>query len=288
MAICLKDNDFGINNEFPLCLNRHKKHGNKVSHFHEFVEMVIIYHGTAVHYSDKAESTLKPGDVFIIPKGTIHGYKKSSNLSLINIMYDPARLWLPESDLRKLPGYHALFLMGADSTNDIKHMHLKQNNFDTITRTIERIELEINAGEPGFKTMALAYLNRLIVQLARFYDTEMAGKSPNERLHMRIATAISYIENNIERTVPISELLKLTNLSESSLLRAFKEAVGMGPLEYHIHQKIRRSCRLLRRSDLMITEIAFSVGFNDANYFTRQFRKRMGMSPKEYRLIPSF
>jgi AraC-like DNA-binding protein len=54
-------------------------------------------------------------------------------------------------------------------------------------------------------------------------------------------------------------------------------------VEYHIRLKIRRACRLLKQTDLNITEIAFRSGFEDSNYFARQFRKIMGVSPSLYR-----
>jgi AraC family L-rhamnose operon transcriptional activator RhaR/AraC family L-rhamnose operon regulatory protein RhaS len=47
--------------------------------------------------------------------------------------------------------------------------------------------------------------------------------------------------------------------------------------------RIERSCRLLRTTDLPVTRIALDAGFSDPNYFSRQFRKVMGISPSEYR-----
>jgi AraC-like DNA-binding protein len=49
-------------------------------------------------------------------------------------------------------------------------------------------------------------------------------------------------------------------------------------------QRINRACSLLRHTDKQITEIAFEVGFNDSNYFTRQFRKTTGLAPRDYRM----
>jgi len=72
-------------------------------------------------------------------------------------------------------------------------------------------------------------------------------------------------------------------MSESSLLSTFKEATGQSPIDYLIHLRIQRAAELLCRSVQSISEIAFAVGFEDSNYFSRQFRQTMHTSPREYR-----
>jgi|SaaInlStandDraft_1057018.scaffolds.fasta_scaffold14297_2 AraC-like DNA-binding protein len=285
MALHFRDEDFGIRDEFPLGIVRHLDHRDKELHTHDFAELVIVFHGSTVHFTTEQESPLKPGDVFFVPKGAQHGYRHSNNLTLVNVMYDPDRLRLPDSDLRSLPGYHAFFLLGHKFQKDMKPLHLPQPKLDEIARIIESIEDEIRHSSPGYMAMALAQLSQLIVSLSRTYSSELTP--PQEGSELRIADAMAYVETHLDQEVSIPKLMKLTNLSESSLLRAFKKTVQMGPLEFHLHQRIRRSCRLLRKSDLSVTEIGFRVGFNDSNYFSRQFKKRMNMTPTEYRKILS-
>ncbi len=276
--------EFGLSDEFPLGIVRHQQHPDKEIHTHDFAELVIVYHGTTTHVTPGNQVRLKPGDLLVVPKGASHGYRESHNLTLVNVMYDPDRLHLPESDLRRLPGYHVLFLMGGRPGCEICPMHLEQSRLDVIARIVERIEREISGGAPGYMAMALAHLSQLIVQLSRYCS---AAETADGRPHQRIAAAISHIENNIERDINLTELTELTHLSASSLLRAFKAAVGMPPMEYHLHQRIRRSCRYLRTTDFSVTQIAYRVGFHDGSYFSRQFKKRMQMTPTQYRDIPA-
>ena len=68
-----------------------------------------------------------------------------------------------------------------------------------------------------------------------------------------------------------------------NLNRHFQNATGLSPVEFHIQRRIVKACRLIRSSNLTIGEIAEITGFDDGNYFSRQFRKVMGMSPLQYR-----
>ena len=79
------------------------------------------------------------------------------------------------------------------------------------------------------------------------------------------------------------DLISLTGLSASTLNRAFRRAVGLPPLAYHRRLRMRRAADLLRTTDLSVTDIADRTGFDDANYFARQFRRVMGSSPSAYR-----
>lgn len=91
------------------------------------------------------------------------------------------------------------------------------------------------------------------------------------------------IELHIFSNLSINELAKLCNLSVSSFKRKFKEEFNDSPINYFITSKLKRAKDLLMISTMSINEIAYEIGFNDPLYFTRQFKKRIGSSPSDYR-----
>jgi len=82
----------------------------------------------------------------------------------------------------------------------------------------------------------------------------------------------------------VNELAKLCNMSLSSFKRAFKNSFNDSPNNYMNTKKINKAMELLQVSDLNISDIAYEIGFNDPLYFTRLFKKRIGLSPSEFRL----
>ena len=72
-------------------------------------------------------------------------------------------------------------------------------------------------------------------------------------------------------------------MSASTLNRYFKKATGLSPVEYQIHKRIELACMLMRTTDLSMMLISDRTGFSDSNYFTRTFRKVMGVTPSRYR-----
>jgi AraC-like DNA-binding protein len=64
--------------------------------------------------------------------------------------------------------------------------------------------------------------------------------------------------------------------------RAFHETFGLTFQDYLLRYRILEACRLLRHPDANVTKVAYSVGFNDASYFSRAFRRFIGTSPSAY------
>lgn len=82
----------------------------------------------------------------------------------------------------------------------------------------------------------------------------------------------------------LSWLAKQCNVSDSHLSTTFRKETGMTVTEYINRTRVRQSLILLNSTALSIGEIASRCGFDDANYYSRIFRKLEGKSPKEYRM----
>lgn len=91
------------------------------------------------------------------------------------------------------------------------------------------------------------------------------------------------IESHLYSNLTIEELAKLSNLSLSSFKRSFKKEYDDSPKNYLVTKKIGKAKELLRLSKMPISEIAYEVGFNDPLYFSRIFKKKIGVTPTTFR-----
>ena len=94
---------------------------------------------------------------------------------------------------------------------------------------------------------------------------------------------MTYIQKNYSTPLNVEDICKHLGCSGSYFSHAFKRGAGLGFREYLINIRIENAKRLLTLSELNVTEIAFSVGFSDSNYFTSLFKKKSGISPLAYR-----
>ena len=103
---------------------------------------------------------------------------------------------------------------------------------------------------------------------------------PKAELAQRARTMI---EENYTAKFSLEELAKKLFVSESYLLRTFREIYGLTPLRFHNEVRCERAKTLLQRNEMSVTEIAFFVGYTTPSHFTNVFRKLNGISPTQYR-----
>lgn len=88
-----------------------------------------------------------------------------------------------------------------------------------------------------------------------------------------------YNDSHLHERIALETLAEIAQLSVYHFARAFRESVGMPPHAYIVRRRIERAQRLLRSTDLSLSEIALKVGFTDQSHFSRHFRRLTGMSP---------
>jgi len=98
-----------------------------------------------------------------------------------------------------------------------------------------------------------------------------------------IDDVIHFMHENIEHKLTLADIAIQAGLSTSHLSLLFHKKTYYSPLQYLNHLRIQKACQLLDFTDMKINQISPKVGFEDALYFTRIFKKNMGLSPSEYR-----
>ena len=94
--------------------------------------------------------------------------------------------------------------------------------------------------------------------------------------------AINYIERHFHEHLSASEIANLCGMSRFRFSRLFHAAYGVTFQDYLLRCRIKEACRLLRQPNVSMTEVGFAVGFNDASYFARIFKRYMSLLPSEY------
>lgn len=100
---------------------------------------------------------------------------------------------------------------------------------------------------------------------------------------MQIAHCMAHMERNYNEPLAIGELARMANMSERGFYRVFQEATGTTPNQYLTNLRIATASELLSKSEQSITDIAYECGFQDSSYMAKQFKKHMGVTPREFR-----
>lgn len=98
-----------------------------------------------------------------------------------------------------------------------------------------------------------------------------------------IKTALTYISDNYQNKIYISDLAKQVNLNGQYFCRLFKKAIGRSPMAYINEYRIKQAKRLLENTDIAVTEVCLECGFNNLGNFMQEFRRATGTTPLQYR-----
>lgn len=126
--------------------------------------------------------------------------------------------------------------------------------------------------------------HRLLQQ--KYYQSIMAEADNAEinQMHDKFLTnIIEAVETQIaEQHFSVHELSHMTGMSLTVLYKKLKAVTGMTVNEFVKSVQMNKAARLLRTTDLTISEISYKVGFEDRKYFSKEFKKRFGKTPSEY------
>lgn len=122
---------------------------------------------------------------------------------------------------------------------------------------------------------ASAQLVTLLESIRRF-EINQSGEDISNR-------AKNYMNQNYSEGISVKEIAEHCNVSEPHLYRLFRESLHTTPNEYLLGIKLSGACRLLCNTDLSINEVAMDCGFTSQSYFADCFRRKIGLTPLQYR-----
>jgi AraC family transcriptional regulator len=153
-----------------------------------------------------------------------------------------------------------------------------------VPKYINKILSVYENGEPACEPIISCHIQRLLSELIMItsknsYNTHNEEPSPSME-------AINYIESNFSNRLTLEEISEKVSMSAYYFSRVFKKETGYTPYEYILSVRINQSKNLLKCTRMSVKEIGYKVGFNSESNFVHTFRKRTGMTPNDFRVMP--
>jgi len=259
-------------------------HHDRDMHGHACWELVIVIKGSAQHVTPLGTYPVGAGDVFILKPGQEHGYARGVNFYIVNIKIMPELFAAWAGHLRKLPGYH---LLCEEPTAPRKAhtlrapLQLSAAQLEETMVLCNRISHEGTARVPGYQAMITALTLELMVALCRYCKLPAVKKSSPLG---RMAGVLAFISDHYHEGLTLPQLMQVAGMTRTKFIGEFQRATGFTPIDYVIRLRVAQAAVLLKETaKLGVTEAAFRVGFENSAYFTRQFTRIMGMTPRAFR-----
>lgn len=247
-------------------------------HRHDAWELYYVVHG---HGNRMAGGTLQPfaaGDVVLIPPSMIHRWEYAPGSAdkdgCVRYLMVAFSYSLVERCMEVFPELRNRLVsivfpvdalkFGPDSSRVIRRTLLRMNDMDDLGRLCEMF--------------------RLLPFIFTSSDHTFAGKPMRiERDVRRMQQISTYVMAHYVHAISLDEIAAEVNMNRSAFCSYFKRCKGMTFSQFVTQYRLNTACELLKHSQKRISEICYTVGFNDLPHFVRVFTNAMGMSPSKYR-----
>ncbi len=173
----------------------------------------------------------------------------------------------------------------GDNTNyfpleERKIVHINSRHSDN--RMMVLFNLLFRVLERNYTIGNFIYISQVLsLILSEIYFREKVDESSVQDRH--VTMVIRYMYQHLRESLTLEEISEEVQLSKSYLNAVFKAQTGKSPVEFFIHLKMQEACKLLKSTDYYIYEVSSELGYTDQYYFSRIFKKVVGVSPKDYK-----
>ncbi len=253
-------------------------------HWHLDFEIATAECSTLDYQVGEHHITLEAGDSIFVNGNMIHGIKQiSGNIPdpMPNIVFSGTIVAAETSAI------YQKYIQPLVQCDALPFIVFRYNNdsHKEINRLIKNIYKYMNEKTPCYELAVQRNLGHIFEYISCNFS--ILPKVQATRIEMnnqiRLQKMLSYIYENYADSVTLEDISKSANISRSEAGRCFRKYMGCSPIDALIGYRLQTARQLLGEKTLSLQEISFACGFNSVNYFSRQFRKRYGYSPRKKR-----
>jgi len=250
-------------------------------HLHDRCEIVYVHGGCGTFFIDDTLYEKKPGDLFLIPGGTIHRAFPDAADPIVStaVFFAPAFVEPAVPDGSYTP------LGCFDQARRARRCRLVPPDplRAQIEALLDEMHEELTGARPGCREAVRLALCRLLLLLNRHLLPERDGAPGSGVGPVWLRQALRAIDEKPEEAGSLSALAGQAGVSAAHFARVFKRYTGMSVTDFVNIKRIMKAKDLLRETDAGVGEVAERCGFDSLPHFHRVFKALTGMTPGAWR-----
>jgi AraC family transcriptional regulator len=247
--------------------------------------LFTVIRGHEMHEVGRARFAVTPYRYLILNEATRHAHRIEDDTEVISLRFRP--------DL----GTDVRTAFGASHEQQLERPDFRLESFRFFERTypqdprlshligLLRAFIWTGVGQDALEQAMQPVLEHLLT-LHRHLEPEIerlpaAKRSTREELFRRLHTARDFIEASFLEPLDLTGIADVVNMSPHHFLRLFKEAFQVTPYQLVIARRLEKAKQLLLTGNSSVTDVCFDLGFESLGSFSRDFKRRFGISPSQ-------
>lgn len=268
-----------------ITVRHHSRFVEFPQHKHNYIEMLYVCAGEITHYIGGQEIRMQPGDMILLNQHVKHGVKRAEYGDVgINFIVLPEFFDIPLQMIGR-QNILADFLVGTLRQNNPipQYLNFQLGGQQAISNLMENMITSIICGNQNEEVINQYSMGLVFLYLINHID-RLSAQSSQSYEDIIIQATTKYIDSNY-KTASLSCIAEDFKQPLPSLSRLIKKSTGYTFQELLMRKRFQKAVMFLVETELPVEEIAVNIGYENQSYFYRQFIKRYGMTPNEYRKL---
>lgn len=275
----MPNKEIGINTFYYECINSPAS-GIFPLHWHKCLEMIAVETGWLEIEIERVTYTITAGSIAVINPSQLHScarFDPSTTLYCLMVDMDIFRSRFVESSEEQYiaPLIEGKILLMPKIENQQEINGLIRSCYDIFVQRSEAYQLRL-------KALLFQMLYLMFTQCVQACSIE-PKRSPSSLSRERVNIILQYVDTHYADRIKLDDLVEIVHINKYYICKIFQQYVGKTFLEYVNLVRIQKAIEMLVSTNESITAIAFATGFQDINYFSRMFKRVMGISPTDLR-----
>ena len=262
-----------------ITMRKHTRFIDFPEHSHDYIELIYMCEGSTTHIVEGKEIKLCEGELLFLGQGVTHSIKKASiNDIAVNFIILPhffsnlLSVFEEETPLKRF----IIDCLCKNNTNN--YLHYKVSHLTEVQNLMENLLLIVMGNLPNKRKQGQMTTALLFMQLMANTESLVAETKEDAA----IFKLLDYIETNFANA-SLAEAATMLHYNISWLSREILRKTGKTFTQLVQDKRLSQAEFLLKNTNIRISNISISVGYENISYFHRKFFEQYGMSPKKYR-----
>lgn len=270
-----------LGNARLISIRPHTRFAAFPRHRHDFVEIMYVCRGSVTHVVGGRRITVRAGELLFLGSNTWHQILPAGRDDVaVNFLIRPVffRTAFDMMDEQNVLGDFIIDSLAGDGAAD-DFLYFAVSDVLPVQNLVENLLYSLCCAEEGSEKINEVTMGLLFLRLMRFTARAETGGGAPRTLALR---ALGYIDESY-LSATLRQFAKRNGVPEYTASRVVKAQLGMSFQQLLQEKRFSVARQLLRTTGLPVTEIIALVGYENTSYFHRAFRKKYGMSPRQYR-----
>jgi AraC family transcriptional regulator, transcriptional activator of pobA len=263
--------------DIPFSIGTLGKHCmDNAPHRHTFYEILYLTAGEGYHIIDFEPHKVEPPIFYFISPGQVHFWELTKVFDGHFVMFNEDFLVFPSSGMSTIEEVSFFHTIGESP-----ELYLDKAQSTKITDLFRLMYNEYKVKETNRTSVLRAYLHILIAQLQRLTTGNKKGKrsAPQPSIVRKFKHLVS---ENLLRNLSVQDYADMICVSSSHLGNTLKSLTGFTPAQLIHNEMILEAKRMLIHTELTVSEIGYRLNFEDPSYFSRFFKREVGVNPLQF------